>query len=64
VLDLVPYSEQEELEITYKADPVVSEVDVDGKRGILAWEFDLGAGEKKEISLNSVMSWPEGKVLQ
>lgn len=64
VLDLVPYSEQEELEITYKADPAVTEADVDGKRGILAWDFDLGAGETKEISLTSVLSWPEGKVLQ
>jgi uncharacterized protein (TIGR02231 family) len=64
VIDLVPYSEQEDLEISYTAEPAVSEADVDGKRGVLAWDFDLGAGEKKEISLDSVMSWPEGKVLQ
>ena len=44
VLDQVPYSEQEELEISYSADPAVSEADVDGKRGVLAWDFDLGAG--------------------
>ena len=64
VLDLVPYSEQEELEITYSADPAVSEVDVDGKRGVLAWDFDLPAGEKRMITLDSLLSWPEGKVLQ
>jgi uncharacterized protein (TIGR02231 family) len=64
VLDMVPYSEQEELEITYSADPPETEADVDGKRGLLAWEFDLPAGEKKAIRLDSLMSWPEGKVLQ
>lgn len=64
VLDQVPYSEQEELEISYEAEPPVSEVDVEGQRGILAWDFDLGPGESKEIVLESVISWPEGKVLQ
>ena len=64
VLDLVPYSEQEELEISYSADPAITEADVDGKRGVLAWDFDLAVGEKKAITLTSVISWPEGKVLQ
>ena len=64
LLDQVPYSEQEELEISYTADPAVTEADVDGQRGVLAWDFDLGRGEKKAVSLQSVMIWPEGKVLQ
>ena len=64
VLDQVPYSEQEELEITYTAEPPVSAADVDGKRGVLAWDMDLGPGEKTAITLKSVMSWPEGKVLR
>lgn len=64
VLDQVPYSEQEALEITYNADPAVTEADVDGKRGVLAWDFNLGPGEKKAITLESVISWPQGKVLQ
>lgn len=64
VLDQVPYSEQEDLEITYSADPVPTETDVEGQRGILAWEFDLPAGGTKEIALDHVLSWPEGKVLQ
>ena len=64
VLDQVPYSEQEELEISYVADPEVSETDVEGNRGVLAWDLDLGPGEKKAITLKSLMSWPEGMVLQ
>ena len=64
LMDQVPYSEQEDLEISYKADPAVTEADVDGKRGVLAWEFDLGPGETKAVALYSLIRWPEGKVLQ
>ncbi len=64
VLDQVPYSEQEDLQISYTADPAVSVADVDGKRGVLAWDFDLGPGEKKAIALDTVLNWPAGKVLQ
>ena len=64
VLDQVPYSEQEELEITYSADPAATEADVDGRRGVLAWDFDLAPGETRQIKLNSLISWPEGMVLQ
>lgn len=64
VLDLVPYSEQEELEITWSADPAPSETDVDGKRGVLAWDFELPAGATQAIRLNSLITWPEGMVLQ
>ena len=64
LIDLVPYSEQEDLEITYTAEPAPTETDVKGQRGILAWEFDMAAGEKKEVTLTHVISWPEGKALQ
>ena len=64
LMDLVPYSEQEDLQISYTAEPAVTEENVDGQRGVLAWDFDLAAGEKKAVTLDSVMSWPEGKVLR
>jgi uncharacterized protein (TIGR02231 family) len=64
LLDQVPYSEQEDLEITFSATPAPTETDVDGQRGILAWEFDLPAGETQEITLDHVLNWPEGKELQ
>ena len=64
VLDLAPYSEQEELEITSSAGPAITEADVAGKRAVLAWDFDLAPGEKAAITLESVTRWPEGKVLQ
>ena len=64
VLDRVPVSEQEDLEITWSATPKPTEENVDDMRGILAWEFDLPAGEAQTIRLETGMEWPEGKVLR
>ena len=64
VLDRVPVSEQEDLEITWSATPAPAEENVDDMRGILAWEFELPAGEAQTIRLETGMEWPEGKVLR
>ena len=64
VIDRVPYSEQEDLEITWSSAPRVSEVDVDDQRGILAWEFDLTAGASQTITLTHSLEWPDGWALQ
>lgn len=64
ILDQVPYSEQDDLEIAFAASPKPSETDVDGQRGILAWEFDLPAGGKQTITLEQTLTWPEGMVLR
>ncbi|WP_339854013.1 DUF4139 domain-containing protein [Roseovarius nubinhibens] len=62
--DRVPYSEQEQLEITWEAAPRVSESDLDGQRGVLEWHFDLAAGETKVVKLDQWLKWPEDKVLR
>lgn len=64
VLDQVPYSEQDDLEIEVSASPEPTETDVEGQRGILAWEFDLAAGGKETIALEQTLTWPEGLVLR
>ena len=64
VLDQIPYSEQEDLKISFTADPAPSETDFDGQRGILSWQFDLAAGVRQQITLSQKLTWPEGKVLQ
>jgi uncharacterized protein (TIGR02231 family) len=64
VLDRVPYSEQDDLEIDYTATPPATEADVEGQRGILAWEFVLAPGTAEEIRLEHSMSWPEGYVME
>ena len=64
LIDSVPYSEQDDLEIDITATPDATEQDLDGRRGILAWDFDLAPGETRRIEVRSVLSWPTGYVLQ
>lgn len=64
VLDQIPYSEQTDLEIELTAQPEPSETDVDGRRGILAWDMELAGGEQKTITLGYSMAWPDGMVLR
>jgi len=64
VLDRVPYSEQEDLQITWSANPEPSEVDVDNQRGILGWDLALKPGERQMIQLDQMLSWPEGMILR
>jgi uncharacterized protein (TIGR02231 family) len=64
VLDQVPYSEQEDLVITWNAQPRPSEVDVNDEKGIFAWEFEIAPGETRSIALNQRIQWPDGKVLR
>ena len=64
MMDLVPYSEQEDLEISYTADVPVSKENVDGQRGIIAWDFPLAAGAKTAVTLTTTLSWPDGMILQ
>lgn len=60
IMGSVPYSEQEDLVIDWTAGPRVSEENVDGARGILAWDMTIDAGTKQSIRLDHVVSWPEG----
>ncbi|MGL4322072.1 MAG: DUF4139 domain-containing protein [Paracoccaceae bacterium] len=64
LMDLIPYSEQEDLEISYVSDLPVTEENVDGQRGILSWDFPLAAGAKTAVTLTTTLSWPDGMVLQ
>lgn len=64
LLASVPYSEQEELVVEWQADLAPTEVDVDGQRGILAWDFQLAPGQRQELQLTHKLTWPDGKILQ
>ena len=64
LLDQVPYSEQEDLEVSYQADPAPTEVDVKAQRGILAWDFDIAPGEERVVTLTHSLRWPQGMELQ
>ncbi len=63
LLDRVPYSEEEDLEIDFTARPVPTETNIDGKRGVLAWDFTLPAGGEQNVSFGYTLGWPEDKEL-
>lgn len=64
VLDRVPYSEQDDLTITWQARPTPSVTDVDDKKGVLAWDFDIAPGATRQIELSHRIQWPQDKVLR
>ncbi|WP_372571452.1 DUF4139 domain-containing protein [Ruegeria jejuensis] len=64
ILDRVPYSQQEDLEIQWVARPKPSEMNVDKQRGILAWDLTLAPGQSQTIQLDTTLSWPEDMVLR
>ncbi|MFA3919495.1 DUF4139 domain-containing protein [Ruegeria hyattellae] len=64
LLDRVPYSQQDDLEIQWVARPKPSEMNVDKQRGILAWDLKLAPGQSQTIQLDTTLSWPEEMVLR
>ncbi len=64
VLGAVPVSRDEKLVINTLARPRPDEVDVDGKRGVLAWNFDLPAGGEKTIEFGYEARWPPEKLFR
>ncbi|SFR59385.1 conserved hypothetical protein [Yoonia tamlensis] len=62
--DAVPYSEQDDLEVSVTASPSVTRTNPEGQRGILEWDLSVSAGEKQVISLDYTLTWPGGYVLR
>ena len=62
--DRIPVSEQEELVVDWSARPRPTITDVEGRRGVIAWEFALESGNRKAIKLSYELQWPEGNVLR
>lgn len=63
VLYAVPFSEQEDLELDLDLSLAPDERDVDGQRGVYAWDLTLDPGETRTIRMDVEFSWPEGQVL-
>lgn len=64
VMDRVSVSEQEDLTVEWTATPMPTEQNVDDRRGVLSWRFDLPAGETQSVQLEENLGWPEGKILR
>ncbi|MGH1350747.1 MAG: mucoidy inhibitor MuiA family protein [Methyloligellaceae bacterium] len=62
VLDQIPYSENEKIKVTLLSETTKpNRKDIDDKRGLLAWDFELKKGEEKKIDLAYQVGWPENK---
>lgn len=64
VLDRVPYSEQDALEIDWETRPAPDEVDVENRRGVLGWSLTVPPNATETIELRTRLTWPEGKILR
>lgn len=64
LLDQVPYSEQEDLIVSFDTSEPPSEENLDFQPGILQWKFDLPAGAEKTITVGQEIRWPEDKILR
>jgi uncharacterized protein (TIGR02231 family) len=62
--DRVPFSEQDDLKISYTATPPATTENLNRQRGVLEWRFDLPAGQTRQVTLETRMQWPEGKELE
>lgn len=60
ILYAVPYSEQDDLELDLTLSIAPSVENLDGRRGIHAWDLTVAPGETRTIRLEAQMSWPEG----
>lgn len=64
MIDQVPVSEQEDLQISWTASVDPTQTDPEGERGLLVWDMPLAAGQTQEITLQSSIRWPEGMLIE
>ncbi len=58
-----PFAEQEDLDLDLTLQPAPSERDIDGQRGVHAWELTLAPGARQDITMTLSLDWPEDYVL-
>ncbi|GHA47354.1 hypothetical protein GCM10008927_10210 [Amylibacter ulvae] len=64
IFDNIPVSESEDLVIKEVLSPKPTEREIDGKRGVLRWDFDMQPNATQTLNTGYDMTWPSAKVLQ
>ncbi|MEM6275826.1 MAG: DUF4139 domain-containing protein [Pseudomonadota bacterium] len=59
----VPTSQQEDLEVRVTMDPPPNIEDVEDQIGVMEWIVFLEAGERRDITLDFELIWPDGQLL-
>ncbi len=63
IRDSMPYAENEDVEISLRADPKPDERDVEGRKGALEWRFTLEPGAEQTIAHGYDVTYPTGVTL-
>lgn len=58
VLHALPFSQDEDLQISTRVTPAASQTDVGGDTGVTAWDLNIDAGETQTITLEHTAAWP------
>ncbi len=61
VLDQMPVARDEQIQVALTGRSRPTKKDVEDKRGLLAWEFELKPKEEKIINFGYVVKWPSDK---
>jgi uncharacterized protein (TIGR02231 family) len=64
VLDQLPVSQHQDIKVELIAKSQPSRRDVDDKRGVLAWDQKIDAGEERTIDFGYRVTWPAAKNVQ
>ncbi len=62
--DAVPYSEQDDLQVSLTAVPEATRRDPEGARGIVEWDLSVPEGTEQEVVMETTLRWPSGFVLR
>ncbi len=63
VFTALPVSESEDLEITLKTKPKPTEMDIEGRRGVVSWALPMAAQSVEKITYGWTLKWPENQGL-
>lgn len=64
LIDRVPFTEQEDLNIDWSTTPRPDATNYKDQRGILRWDLDVAAGSTQSVTLDTTITWPEGMELR
>jgi len=62
--EALPYTEQDDLVIDWSAQPPADRTNVDDIRGLAQWKLPVASGETREITIEQLVTWPDGMVLR
>ncbi|MEP5031740.1 MAG: mucoidy inhibitor MuiA family protein, partial [Marinomonas sp.] len=64
LLEALPYGEQDDLIIEWVAQPRADVIDVEDRRGLVQWNFDVAPHATQNVTVEQSIRWPDGTVLR